>query len=415
LEVRPGYRQTEAGVIPEDWELKTIRDLGAIKTGPFGTLLKASEYSESDGVPVISVGEIREGYFRITEETPRVSEIVTRRLPQFVLLKGDIAFGRKGGVDRSALVREEQERWFLGSDGIRMRPTEHCHDAFLAFQFQSQRVQRWLLQHSTGTTMPSLNQQILEKVVIPLPPTKAEQEAIAEALSDADAHIESLDQLITKKRHLKQGAMQELLSGKSRLPGFSGERSTKRLSDLASLSKVAINPASIPHRQFTHYSLPAFDEGQVPTLETGEEIGSIKFLVPPKAVLVSKLNPRIPRVWAPSHVSDDAICSTEFLVLVPRENTDRDFLAALCSSPAVCYQMELQATGTTGSHQRIPPSVALAIEALIPNDIAEQIAIAAVLSDTDAELAALESELSKARQVKQGMMQELLTGRIRLV
>jgi type I restriction enzyme S subunit len=81
----------------------------------------------------------------------------------------------------------------------------------------------------------------------------------------------------------------------------------------------------------------------------------------------------------------------------------------------VCYQLELQATGTTGSHQRIPPSVALGIEALLPNDKTEQEAIAAILSDMDAEIAALEAKLIKARQLKQGMMQELLTGRIRLL
>lgn len=110
------------------------------------------------------------------------------------------------------------------------------------------------------------------------------------------------------------------------------------------------------------------------------------------------------------------ICnSTEFLVLVPRDGTDREFLAALCWSSAVRYYMELQATGTTGSHQRIHPAVALAIEVSTPDDQSEQTAIASVLSDMVAEIAALETKLAKARQLKQGMMQELLTGKIRLV
>jgi type I restriction enzyme S subunit len=131
--------------------------------------------------------------------------------------------------------------------------------------------------------------------------------------------------------------------------------------------------------------------------------------------LLSKLNPRIPRIWAPSHIPTNAVCSTEFLVLIPRDGIDRDFLTVVCRSPAMCYQMELHAIGTTGSHQRVNPSQALTIKVSIPIDKAEQAAIAAVLSDMDAEIAALEVKLAKSRSLKQGMMQELLTGRIRLI
>ena len=237
MDVNPGYKQTEVGVIPEDWGVKPAHEFAVIRTGPFGTLLNASEYSKRDGVPLISVGEIREGFVRITDHTPLVSEAVTQRLPQFILRRGDIVFGRKGGVERSALIRQPQEGWFLGSDGISIRPYLDCYDEYLALQFRSARVQGWLLQNAIGTTMPSLNQEILRNVAIPFPSTLAEQVAIAEALSDADALIESLEQLLTKKRQIKKGAMQELLTGKLRLPGFSGEWEDWALFDLAGGSK----------------------------------------------------------------------------------------------------------------------------------------------------------------------------------
>ena len=163
-ELKPGYKQTEVGVIPEDWEVKSVYEIATIKTGPFGTLLKASEYSEGDGVPLVSVGEIREGFLKITNQTPRVPDGVIRRLPQYVLKKGDIVFGRKGAVDRSALIRQQQEGWFLGSDGISIRPSKDCHGEYLALQFQSARVKGWLLQNAIGTTMPSLNQEILRNL-----------------------------------------------------------------------------------------------------------------------------------------------------------------------------------------------------------------------------------------------------------
>jgi len=164
-----------------------------------------------------------------------------------------------------------------------------------------------------------------------------------------------------------------------------------------------------------HFSLPAFDSGRAAVVEPGTAIGSNKFRVPPGAVLVSRLNPRIPRIWAPADIPEQAVCSTEFLVLVPKGEVSRTFLHAVCSSPGFCEQMELAATGTTGSRQRMNPADALKIETPFPPMLSEQTAIAAVLSDMDAEIAALEQRLAKTRALKQGMMQELLTGRTRLV
>lgn len=211
-----GYEQTEIGPLPKDWVLRRIGEFATIKTGPFGTLLKASEYSEN-GVPLISVGEIRDGFLRISDDTPRVSITVTRRLPQYVLKAGDIVFGRKGGVGRSALIRPNEDGWFLGSDGISIRPTKDCHNEYLVFQFQSARIQGWLLQNAIGTTMPSLNQDILRKLVVPVPPTRAEQECIAAVLNDMDTELTALEGELDHVRQVKQGMMQELLTGRTRL------------------------------------------------------------------------------------------------------------------------------------------------------------------------------------------------------
>src|SRR4051812_2849109 len=100
-------------MIPNDWESTSVQDLGTLRTGPFGTLLKADEYAGSEGVPLISVREIGEGRLRIDEHTPLVPPIVVKRLPEYVLRAGDIVFGRKGAVDRSALVGEQEAGCFL--------------------------------------------------------------------------------------------------------------------------------------------------------------------------------------------------------------------------------------------------------------------------------------------------------------
>lgn len=160
---------------------------GSIKTGPFGTVLKAAEYSRS-GAPVISVGEVGHGHLRIHERTPRVPDDVVERLPEYRLRSGDIVFGRKGAVDRSAWLRAHEDGYFLGSDGIRVRVGNGADSRFVAYQLQSSRLRDWLIQHSAGTTMASLNQPTLERVPLRIPEL-VEQRGIAEVLGALDDKI----------------------------------------------------------------------------------------------------------------------------------------------------------------------------------------------------------------------------------
>ena len=423
MALKTGYKHTEVGVIPEDWTLTTVRDFAKIITGPFGTLLKASEYSESNGVPLISVGEIREGYLNITHETPRVSSEVTRRLPQYVLKQGDIIFGRKGGVDRSALIRQNHAGWFLGSDGIALRPFGRlCHE-YAALQFQSKRVQSWLLQHAIGTTMPSLNQTILSNVLIPVPATLHEQEAIAGALSDADAWIESLEQLIAKKRQIKQGAMQELLTGKRRLPGFSGKWETKRLGDLGSTyggltgkTKTDFGAGGAMYVTFMNVmsnvviDCTTFERVNVVASESQNRVVKNDILfngsseTPEEVAMCALVDTDVTDVYLNSfcfgfRFREDVTVDGRFLAYYLRSNVGREIMKSLAQGST---RYNLSKTALLKAVLQLPS----------PH---EQTAIATVLSDMDNEIESLEQTLAKAREIKQGMMQELLTGKIRLV
>jgi type I restriction enzyme S subunit len=162
---------------------------GSIKTGPFGTKLKASEYTAT-GVPVISVREVGFGRLRVHHDTPRVDETVSSRMPEFLLNAGDIVFGRKGAVERSAQVQPDEDGYFLGSDGIRIRlNVEECDPKFISYQLQTTAHRSWMIQHAAGTTMPSLNEGIIRRIPIVLPPL-AEQKAIAAVLGALDDKIE---------------------------------------------------------------------------------------------------------------------------------------------------------------------------------------------------------------------------------
>lgn len=389
--VKPGYKHTEVGVIPEDWVIKRISDIGQIKTGPFGTLLKAHEYVKNDGVPLISVGEIGEGKFRITDRTPLIPPAIVKRLPQYVLKDGDIVFGRKGAVDRSVLVTVKENGWFLGSDGISLRP-QRGHPPFIAWQFRTEQVRSWLQQNSVGTTMASLNQAVLNNVCIAIAPFH-EQKAIASVLSDIDTLIISLDQLIAKKRDMQKAAMQQLLSGQQRLPGFSGEWEVKQLGDVLRV------------RHGKNQSKIEVSGGKYPILATGGEIGRTNtFLYDKPSVLIGRKG-----------TIDRPIYRNE-----PFWTVDTLFYTEITKEavPVFIYYKFLMIDWRSYNEASGVPSLNAstieAVDIVIP-DIAEQIAIAAILSDMDSELTALETRRDKACQFKQGMMQELLTGRIRLL
>ena len=181
-----------------EWVQTTVGDFleqhgGEIKTGPFGTKLKASEYSEV-GVPVISVGEVQLGRLTLHERTPKVDVDVTTRMPEYLLKTGDIVFGRKGAVERSARVSSEEEGWFLGSDGIRLRLPECCDSRFIAYSFLTTAHKQWMVQHAAGTTMASLNEKIIRLIPLSLPPLPI-QKVIAD-------NLEALDQKIALNRQI---------------------------------------------------------------------------------------------------------------------------------------------------------------------------------------------------------------------
>ena len=241
--------------------------------------------------------------------------------------------------------------------------------------------------------VPIVNKTQFSETVIPLPPTKAEQEAIAEALSDTDALIESLAQLITKKRHIKQGAMQELLTGKKRLPGFSGEWEIKRLGDLL----------TIAHGK-SQYNVEDRN-GIYPILATGGQIGTAnRFLYDKPSVLIGRKG----TIDKPQYMDQPFwTVDTLFYSVIHYPNNAKFLFYRIC---LINWKQHNEASGVPSLNARTIER----IEVKVPQGD-EQIAISSILSDMDAEIAALETKLTKTRSLKQGMMHNLLTGRIRLL
>ena len=385
-----GYKQTEVGVIPEDWTARKLGELASFRTGPFGSALHKADYT-SDGVPIVNPMHIIDGEL-ITSRSMTVTESAATKLAEFRLSPDEVVIGRRGDMGRCAVVRHEHAGWLCGTGSMIVRPSPQMDARFLQRVLSSSTAISAIEDSSVGSTMINLNQGTLRDLVVQAPPLP-EQRAIAAALSDVDALLAKLDQLIAKKRDLKQATMQQLLTGQTRLPGFSGAWEVKRLGDVLRV------------RHGRNQNNVETVGGQFPILATGGEIGRTDtFLYDKPSVLIGRKGTiDKPQFRDEPFWTVDTLFYTEIL----GANSAEFLFYKFC---AIDWRSYNEASGVPS----LNASTIEGIEVKLPQS-EEQTAIAAVLSDMDAELATLEARRDKTRALKQGMMQELLTGRIRLV
>lgn len=306
---------------------------GSIKTGPFGTTLKANEYSET-GVPIISVGEVGYGSLSLRGDTPRAPVEVTKRLREYLLETGDIVFGRKGAVDRSAWVKESENGWFLGSDGIRVRLPTSVDSRFVAYQFQSDATKTWLLQHASGSTMLSLNQKILARIPLVLP-TLPEQRAIAEVLGALDDKIAANIKLaITADEWVRACLAGITASAEETMPVSELVVNRKELAEPSTLDPASkyLGLEHLPRR-----SMWASSAG------TAESVMSTKAKFQRGDILFGKLRPYFHKVIV---VPSDGVCSTDILVLNPINRELAGFALASVASDFIVERATAASEGT---------------------------------------------------------------------
>jgi type I restriction enzyme S subunit len=289
---------------------------------------------------------------------------------------------------------------------------------FFKYQFESDSIQSQLARQAQGGTMGVLNAGALRPFRIPLPPPP-EQHAIAAALSDVDALLGGLGRLITKKRDLKQAAMQQLLSGKTRLPGFHGEWEVTRLGDIGTFLKGS----GVKKDEAQSGSLPCIRYGEIYT-HHNDYIKRFNSWISPNVAATATQLRKGDLLFAGSGEtkkeigkcvafidSFEAYAGGDIVILRP-DGVNAMFMGYYCNTSQMNAQKASKGQGDAIVH--IGAAALSDILVTIPS-LLEQNAVAAVLSDIDAEISELESRRDKTRLLKQGMMQELLTGKTRLV
>lgn len=404
-----GYKNTEIGLIPEDWELKEFAQISFLKGRIGWQGLKQTEFTMNTDEPFLITGmNFKDGEIR-WDEVYHVSEERYNIAKEIQLGIGDVLMTKDGTIGKILYVNNipHPRKASLNSHLLVFRPLRKSYiPKYLYYNLQSPYFLNHIELSKSGSTFFGISQEAVGKYKILLPPL-SEQTAIATALSDADALINSLEKLITKKRNIKRGAMQKLLQPKE-------EWEVKKLGEIAEVIGGG-TPSSFVSSYWNgniNWFTPTEIGESKYTFESKRKITKEGFLncsckmLPIGSVLLTTRA----GIGDLSILLNEGCTNQGFQSLIAKDGYCNEYLYYLMQT----LKAELIQNASGSTFLEISPNKIKQIEVFIPQ-IEEQTHIATILSDIDAEIRALETKLEKYRKIKLGMMQNLLTGKIRLV
>ncbi|MGK8471930.1 restriction endonuclease subunit S [Stutzerimonas stutzeri] len=421
-EVKPGYKQTTAGIIPEEWDAMHAGEVGIFRGG--------------NGFPIAAQGAISGDFpfFKVSDMNNQGNEIFMTASNNYISDQARKNIGATIFPAESIIFAKVGAAVFLERKKILSQ--QSCIDNNLAAfvidkaKADTRYIHSLLLTKKLGdlvatTALPALSSKQLNELPLAIPPLP-EQQIISSIVSDLDQLIRSMNKLITKKCDIQQASMQQLLTGQLRLPGFSGAWETRSLLEIAENKKALFDDGDwVEAEHITNQGVRLVQTGNIGVghfvekttrkyiYETSFKILNCKELKIGDILICRLAEPAGRACIFPDIREEKVITSVDVTIFRPNpEIANRNFLVQLFSTSSWFKSVLDQVGGTT--HKRISRGALGRIKVSLPR-VEEQAAIATILSDMNIEIAALEARRDKARQMKLGMMQELLTGRIRLV
>lgn len=424
--MKQGYKQTEVGVIPEDWEVKLLGSLTSTPPTKGSTPTTYGFKWEESGIPFLRSEAVTDKGIE-TSGVTFIHPDADRFFKRSQIFRGDILITITGYVGKMALFNTF-ERANINQHLAFIRLQEPGVIKEYIYHHLSQTSKRKYFESIiTGQAYPQISLVQVRDCPVSLPPTLREQEAIAKALSDADALIDALEKLIEKKKQIKQGAMQTLLTGKIRLPGFSGDWVEKRLGEVGRcLRGVSYKPDQDLESIESSDTIFLFRSNNVQESRlqkadihiVRKDCVKPEQILRPHDVLICMANGSKLLVGKACPIPIELEGTFTFGAFMgtfrPDENSiSPSFVSRIFLSNT--YKQQIQIVLAGSSINNLTPGFIEDIYFACPNLIQEQEAIAKVLSAMDDEIDQLEARLTKTKSLKQGMMQQLLTGRIRLI
>lgn len=436
VEMKSGYKMTEVGVIPEDWEVKTLGKLACIngRIGFRGYTVK-DLVRKGEGAIAIGGKHISKNFLDLSD-AEYISWKKYYESPEIMVRKGDIVLAQRGTLGKSALIKSDIGPATINPSLVLINKIK-CNNLYLIYNIQSSSVTDYIQQINAQTSIPMISQKQIEGIKIAIAKSDSEQTAIATALFDVDSLISALTKKIEKKKAIKQGLMQQFLTGKKRLPGYEKNRESVQTEwgaipkdwKTLSIGKCCSIKARIGWQGLKKTEYQSSGEY---VLVTGTDFlnGRIDWK---SCVYVSKKRyEQDNNIQLVKHdiliTKDGTIGKVAFLDDVPCLGTlnsgifvvrshslelDQCYLSKIFESFIFDAFLESLVAGSTINHLYQKDFVHFNFP--VPPTVSEQTAIANILSDCDSEIAALEEKRDKYKEIKQGMMQQLLTGKIRLI
>jgi type I restriction enzyme, S subunit len=423
-----GYKQTEVGVIPEDWRVVCLDSISRLSSGTTPLRAQEDRYYRNGEYHWVKTTDLNNSQITITEE--KVTKAALDETCLQIYPPGTVLVAMYGGfnqIGRTGLIRIPAA---VNQALVAIQAKQNHLDPEYLLANLNYRVEYWKSVASSSRKDPNITSQDVRNFVFPLPELE-EQRSIAQALSDVDALIAALDQLIAKQRHLKTATMQQLLTGKKRLPGFGEGKGYKEsaigvipedwnvraMSSLAFIQRGASpRPIDSPIWYDSKSAIGWVRISDV-TSSDGKSLKTTRDYLSAKGILHSRFLPVgslimsiCATVGIPVITQIDTCIHDDFVGFSHLQNVDQEFLYYKLKE----LEPYFKSKGQTGSQSNLNSDLVRDCEVALP-PLSEQRAIATVLSDMDTEIAALETRLAKTQALKQGMMQELLTGRTRLL
>lgn len=415
-EMKSGYKMTEVGVIPEDWEVKELGDITKdMSDGPFGSNLKSCHYTNKKEVRIIQLSNIgTDGWSDNNRKYTTYKHLDTIRRCE--VKSGNLVIAKMMPAGRAIICPSTDAAYVLSSDAVRVNLLECVNNDYAFYCTKSGYYLSQIAENTQGSTRARTSIKKLRNILFCMPDVK-EQVAIATALSDVDSLISALTKKIEKKKAIKLGLMQQLLTGKKRLPGFNDKWKSMLLGDIAEVKDGThqtpqyVKSGGKPFYSVENVTADDFKNVKHISLEEHKALTS-NYRIEKGDVLMT----RIGSIGCCKYVDWDVDASfyVSLALLKINEKYDSKFISYLSNIKSFKEEVMLNSL-VFAIPQKINLGNISLIKVYIPTSKAEQTAIANILSDCDSEIAALEEKRDKYKEIKQGMMQQLLTGKIRLI
>ena len=398
--------------LPKEWRKVRLHEIASVKTGPFGTQLHQHDYVESNGTPIITVEHLSERGL-IHNNLPLVSDNDKQRLSQYLIHEGDIVFSRVGSVDRSTIVKKDEDGWLFSGRLLRLRPRKYdVHSPYLNYFFHTNKFRHHMRSIAVGGIMPSINTSILSNVIVHLPPLD-EQKAIASLLETWDTAIEKTEALMTAKQKQFEWLLKILLYDQQ----DNSEWRKVKLVDACDVTVSSVDKKTFDEElsvKLCNYTDVYYNSTIDSTIDfmaaTAKASEIEKFSIIEGDVIITKDSETPDDIGVPAYVKEtinNLLCGYHLTILRPKKQMSGKYLYYALTSPRSKYDFYRFANGitrfglTTESYQKIKIALPL---------LYEQIRIVNLLDTAKKEIDALEQLTKQYRIQKRGLMHKLLTG-----